>query len=144
VSTPIFPVEAPVGTVAVTRCIDFMLNVAEVPLKSTPVVPWKLLPLMSTLVPTAPHAGLNDPMVGAPTATAEGTPRSPTKSPTRARQAERRRGSRPVFIRCLPTRAGTGPIVAPERYPAPIRLRKFDERCWGLASQRLPRGGVGS
>jgi hypothetical protein len=128
VSTPIFPVEAPVGTVAVMRCIDFKVNVAVVPSKSTPEVPWKLLPLMSTLVPTAPQAGLNELMVGGPTATAEGAPKSPTKSPTKARQAATRRGSRPVFIRCLPTRAGTGPIVALRRYPGPTRRRKSDER----------------
>src|SRR5437773_9965043 len=110
------------------RCIDFRVNVAVVPSKSTPVVPWKLLPLMSTLVPTAPQAGLNELMLGGATATAEGTPRSPTKSPTRTRQAERRRRSRPVFIRLLPTRAGTGPIVALQRYPGSARHRKLDER----------------
>jgi len=130
VVTVILPVTAPVGTVAVTRVpAPFTENVvAATPPNFTEVAPPKFVPLIVTEVPTGPLVGLNELMVGASTATAEGTPRSPTKSTTRVRQAETRRGSRPVFIRCLPTRAGAGTIVAPRRYSDPVRRRKLDER----------------
>jgi hypothetical protein len=55
----IVPVSAPVGTVAVTSVLDFTLNsVAATPPKVTAVVWLRLTPVMVTLVPTGPLAGV--------------------------------------------------------------------------------------
>jgi hypothetical protein len=65
--TLIFPVVAPVGTVAVS-CVPagFQENVvALVPLNFTELVPTKPEPLMVTTVPTGPLDGENDVIVGA-------------------------------------------------------------------------------
>lgn len=55
--TLMVPVVAPVGTVAVMLVADPTVNVALVPLKRTPVAPVKPVPVMVTLVPTAPLVG---------------------------------------------------------------------------------------
>jgi hypothetical protein len=148
VTTPILPVVAPPGTVVSMRWPDCATKTAVTPLKVTLVVPWKLLPMTSTLVPTGPQVGVKEVMVGPPLASAEGTARRPTRSPARARHAETRGGSRPAFISMLPTRAGTRPIVAPGRYPVPVRLRKFEARPgWcqaGRGCQLGARSGDGS
>src|SRR6266508_2299309 len=141
-TTPILPVVAPVGTAVLMRCPDCTLTEASTPLKVTWVAPWKLFPLTSTFVPTGPHIGVKELMVGPASASAEGRAKRPTRSPARPRHAERRGGSRPAFIRCLPTRAGIEPIVAPKRYPFPVRPRKFDESWWGPSESRtLPGRG---
>jgi hypothetical protein len=106
VTTPILPVVVPAGTVALMRWLDWTLNDASTPLKVTCVAPWKLFPMTSTLVPTGPHVGAKELMVGPPLASAEGTARRPTRSPARARHAETRRGSRPADIRCPPYSGG--------------------------------------
>lgn len=55
----IFPVTAPVGTVAVTCMSEFEVNVvAFTPPKVTFVVCLRLTPVMVTTVPTAPLVGL--------------------------------------------------------------------------------------
>jgi hypothetical protein len=55
----IVPVTAPVGTVAVTSVLDFTLNsVAATPPKVTAEVWLRLTPVMVTLVPTGPLAGV--------------------------------------------------------------------------------------
>jgi len=121
------PVVAPVGT-SVTICVAvFDVIVAITPLNFTQVAPVRLVPLIVTEVPTGPLDGENELMVGSPLASAGATATRPTMSPARARHAETRRGSRPAFISMLPTRAGIRPIVAPERYPVPVRRRKFDQ-----------------
>jgi hypothetical protein len=130
VVTLIFPVAAPLGTGAVTLVGETGVNTAAVVLNFTPVTSTKLVPLMVTEVPTGPEVGENEVIVGESPAHA-GTASSPRRTPTRVKQARRRRGSRPVFIRCLPTRAGTGPIVALGRYPVPVRRRKSDARAGG-------------
>ncbi len=112
VVTMIFPLMAPVGTVAVTLVDETLLKAADVFLNFTPVTSMKLVPLIVTEVPTGPEDGENEVIVGASTAQAEGTASSPRRTPVRVRHATARRGSRPVSMRCLPTRAGTGPIVA--------------------------------
>jgi hypothetical protein len=65
--TAIFPVVAPVGTVTVS-CVEMAaLTVACVPLKVTvllPIVLLKLVPVMVTVAPTRPLAGLKLVMVG--------------------------------------------------------------------------------
>jgi len=61
----IFPVTAPVGTSAVTCLSESTLNVvAGTPPKVTLVVPMKVVPIMTTGVPTLPLVGLNDLMNG--------------------------------------------------------------------------------
>ena len=65
VMTEICPVVAPAGTIAVI-CVELLtVNVANVPLKATEVVPTKFVPLMVTTVPTGPEVGENDVIVGA-------------------------------------------------------------------------------
>lgn len=55
----IVPVTAPVGTVSVTSVLDFTLNsVAATPPKMTALVWLRLTPVMVTLVPTGPLAGV--------------------------------------------------------------------------------------
>ncbi len=62
--TLIGPVVAPAGTVAVSCESLTKLNVAEVPLNVTDVVPVKFTPLMVTRVPAPPLVGVNDVMDG--------------------------------------------------------------------------------
>jgi hypothetical protein len=54
VVTVIFPVVAPVGTVAVICDPELTLYCAVFPLKATPVAPVKFEPLIVTRVPTLP------------------------------------------------------------------------------------------
>ena len=63
-STAIGPSVAPVGTVAVIWVGEFTVKVAEMPLKRTAVVPVKLVPVMTTEVPTGPLVGVKLAMVG--------------------------------------------------------------------------------
>ncbi len=66
VVTPILPVIAPVGTVAVICVTEFTVNcVAATPPKVTLVAPVSAVPVMVTDVPTAPLAGENPVTVGA-------------------------------------------------------------------------------
>jgi hypothetical protein len=65
VVTQIFPVVAPLGTVAVIWVDETTLNVVEeTPLNFTPVVPVKFVPMMVTDVPTGPLVGVNEVIVG--------------------------------------------------------------------------------
>src|SRR6266850_1969247 len=64
VVTLIVPVVALVGTVARMDVAELTVKVALTPLKATPVVPVKLVPLMVTLVPTGPLAGVKPVIVG--------------------------------------------------------------------------------
>lgn len=67
VVTEIFPVVAPVGTVAVILVEESTVNfAADVPLNFTPVAPVKFVPLIVTEVPTGPLVGLNEPMSSRP------------------------------------------------------------------------------
>jgi hypothetical protein len=59
------PVVAPVGTVAVTDVAVLGVNVAVTPLNLTPVTPVRFVPVIVTLVPGLPLAGVNDVIVGA-------------------------------------------------------------------------------
>jgi hypothetical protein len=64
--TLIFPVAAPVGTVALICVSELTVNVvAPVPLKLTPLAPVKPVPVSVTLVPAGPLVGVNDVMLGA-------------------------------------------------------------------------------
>jgi hypothetical protein len=63
VVTAIFPVVAPVGTVAVICVDEFTVNVALVPLNVTDVAPVKPVPVMTTEAPTAPEVGVNEVIV---------------------------------------------------------------------------------
>ena len=66
VATVILPVDAPVGTVAVTEVADTAANVtAALPLNLTPVAPVRFVPTIVTFVPTGPEAGVKDVIVGA-------------------------------------------------------------------------------
>jgi hypothetical protein len=65
VVTPIGPVSAPEGTVAVIWVEESIENDAEIPAKVTSVVPEKFVPVMTTDVPAAPDVGENDEMCGA-------------------------------------------------------------------------------
>ncbi len=56
--TEIGPTVAPLGTVALICVPETTVNVADVPLKVTPVAPVKPLPVMVTLVPTVPLTGV--------------------------------------------------------------------------------------
>src|SRR4051812_14786249 len=61
----LLPVVLPEGTVAVIWMLELTVNaVAAVPLNCTPVAPVKLVPLMVTLVPTGPDAGVKPVIVG--------------------------------------------------------------------------------
>lgn len=64
VVTLIVPVDAPVGTVAVTEVSEPTVNDAEVAPNVTLVVPVKPVPVMVTLAPTGPLAGVKDEIVG--------------------------------------------------------------------------------
>ncbi len=66
VVTQIFPLVAPVGTVALIRVDEVTMNVvAETPLNVTLVAPVKFVPVMVTDVPTGPLVGENEEIVGA-------------------------------------------------------------------------------
>jgi len=66
--TLIFPVVAPVGTVAVMLVEDTTVNVtAAVVLNFTGVAPVKLVPVIVTVAPTAPDVGVKLVIVGAAT-----------------------------------------------------------------------------
>src|SRR5262245_19516206 len=58
VVTVIRPDVAPTGTVTVYLIGELTVNAAEVPLNVTAVAPVKVAPLMATLVPGAPLAGV--------------------------------------------------------------------------------------
>ena len=63
--TLIFPVVAPVGTVALICVSELTVNVvAAVPLKLTPLAPVKPVPVSVTLVPIGPLAGVNELITG--------------------------------------------------------------------------------
>ena len=63
VVTVILPVEAPIGTVHVIELAETKELVAIVPLNLT-TPPVKFVPLIVTVVPTAPMVGVNDVIVG--------------------------------------------------------------------------------
>jgi hypothetical protein len=67
VVTEIFPVVVPLATVAVICVVLFTAKVAAFPLKATPVAPVKLVPVITTNVPTNPDAGAKPVIVGAAT-----------------------------------------------------------------------------
>src|SRR4051794_8281207 len=69
VTTEIVPVVAPAGTVAVICELLFPANVAAAPLKLTALTAVKLVPLMTTLLPMLPNAGVKPVIVGAAAAT---------------------------------------------------------------------------
>lgn len=62
--TVIGPVVAPEGTTALIRVPDTTVKVAPTPLKATEDVPAKFVPVMVTVLPTAPMDGENEEMVG--------------------------------------------------------------------------------
>ena len=64
VVTMIFPVVAPVGTVAVTWVSEFTVKLADVPLNVTFVVCVSPVPVIVTGVPTGPLGGLKVVNVG--------------------------------------------------------------------------------
>src|SRR6202007_233906 len=64
VVTLMVPVVAPDGTVAVIAVAEFTVKLALVPLNRTAVAPVKLVPLMVTLVPAGPLAGVKLVTVG--------------------------------------------------------------------------------
>jgi hypothetical protein len=64
VVTPIGPLEAPAGTVAVIVLAEFTAKLALVPLNRTAVAPVNLVPLIVTLVPTGPLPGAKLEIVG--------------------------------------------------------------------------------
>src|SRR2546427_569295 len=64
VVTLIGPLEAPAGTVAVIAVAEFTVKLALVPLNSTAEAPVKSVPLIVTLVPTGPLAGVKLVTVG--------------------------------------------------------------------------------
>lgn len=59
------PRGAPAGTVAWIWVVEFTMKLAATALNVTDVVPTKLAPVMVTVVPTGPLAGVNDEIVGA-------------------------------------------------------------------------------
>src|SRR5947209_17621473 len=62
--TPIVPVVAPAGTVAVICVSEFTAKVAVVPLNFTAVAPVEAVPVIVTLAPTPPLVGEKLVMVG--------------------------------------------------------------------------------
>ncbi len=64
VVTAIFPVIAPVGTVAVICVSEFTVKVAEVPLKVTLLAWVSPVPVIVTEVPTGPFGGVKLVTVG--------------------------------------------------------------------------------
>lgn len=65
VVTPIGPLVAPAGTVAVIWMSESTVKVVEVPLKLTDVAPVKLAPVIVTLVPGPPLVGVKPVITGA-------------------------------------------------------------------------------
>jgi len=65
VVTPIGPVVAPAGTVAVICVPEFTVKTALAPLKVTAVAPVKLVPVIVTTVPAGPPVGVKLVMAGA-------------------------------------------------------------------------------
>ena len=76
VLTLIGPVVAPAGTVAWIDVGEFTMNVEPMPLNRTAVAPMKLLPLIVTLNPTGPLAGVKPVIVGGFTIIASKAPKS--------------------------------------------------------------------
>src|SRR5256712_8816342 len=64
VVTLIVPVVAPAGTVAWIAVAELTAKPALTPLKATAVAPVKFVPLIATLVPTAPLVGVKPVIVG--------------------------------------------------------------------------------
>src|SRR2546430_14009350 len=64
VATVIDPVVKPAGTVAWIAVAEFTVKLALAPLKRTAVVPVKFVPLIVTVVPTGPLAGVKLVIVG--------------------------------------------------------------------------------
>ena len=64
VVTLIFPVVAPVGTVAVTSVSETTVKLADFPLNATLMVCTSPVPLIVTGVPTGPLGGENESIVG--------------------------------------------------------------------------------
>jgi hypothetical protein len=62
--TVIGPVVAPLGTVEVIWVAELTVNVAVSPLNRTDVAPVRFVPVIVTLVPIGPLAGLMEVMVG--------------------------------------------------------------------------------
>src|SRR5207244_12931165 len=62
--TPISPVVVPAGTVVCMAVAEVTVKLALTVLNVTPVAPVKLVPLMVTLVPTGPLAGVKLVIVG--------------------------------------------------------------------------------
>lgn len=60
------PLTAPVGTEVVIEVVDDAVTTAAVPLKETVGVVLKLVPVMTTVAPIAPLAGVNPVIVGVP------------------------------------------------------------------------------
>ena len=74
VVTTTLPVLAPGGTLVVIWVAEFTVNVAVMPLNVTPVAPVRLVPVMTTVVPTVPLAGLRLLRAGVGTLTVKGRP----------------------------------------------------------------------
>src|SRR5207244_2799580 len=64
VVTLIVPVVGPAGTVAWIEVAELTVKLALTPLNATAVAPVKVVPLMVTLVPTGPLAGVKPVIVG--------------------------------------------------------------------------------
>lgn len=63
------PVVAPAGTVAVIWVSELTVKVADVPLNLTAVIPEKFVPVIVTVEPTGPLAGVKPVIVGVPVTT---------------------------------------------------------------------------
>jgi hypothetical protein len=64
VVTTILPIAKPAGTLAVIVVGETTVNAAPTPLNATPFVPVKVVPVIVTVVPTGPLAGVKDATVG--------------------------------------------------------------------------------
>jgi hypothetical protein len=76
-TTSIFPVVAPAGTVACKKVDEPAVNVATTPLKRTWLTPFRPVPLMETTVPAFPTKGEKLVMEGVPGATQVTLPKKP-------------------------------------------------------------------
>ncbi len=65
VSTVMGPLVAAAGSVAVSSPSELTVKFAATPLTRTAVAPVKALPLIATVIPAEPEAGVNEEMVGA-------------------------------------------------------------------------------
>jgi hypothetical protein len=131
-TTRILPVVAPVGTVAVMRLGELMVNPAAIPLKSTDVTPWKWFPPMATLVPTGPQAGEKPVISGGGAACAAGAARA-TSTVATARLRARRRpigGLRaliaPPHVRCASSPALSVPQEGSQRIGQKDEMKTAD------------------